>query len=136
MLVTSRKGKHWILPKGWPKRRETFDMAAMREAREEAGVIGPVHTTPVGEFTYPKKMRKGYVVRSHVFVFALQVLETREKWREEKERARQWLPIDEAAGVVEDRNVARLLAEIADGDTLRRVTAARDDAPDSKPNSC
>lgn len=140
MLVTSRKGDCWGLPKGWPKRRETFAAAAMRETHEEAGVIGLVHPKPVGEFTYQKEMRKGYVVRSHVFVFALQVLETRENWREDKQRTRQWVPLDDAAGIVGDRNVARLLTEIADGDTLHTVIAeldaARADAPDIRLSSC
>lgn len=140
MLVTSRKGKRWILPKGWPKRHETYAAAAMREAREEAGVIGTAHAMPVGEFTYQKKMRKGYVVRSRVFVFALLVGDIRDKWSEDKKRSRQWVPLGDAAGLVEDRNLARLLAEVADGDTLHNVcselAAARGDAPDIRLVSC
>ncbi|MBT3400963.1 MAG: NUDIX hydrolase [Rhodospirillaceae bacterium] len=140
MLVTSSKGDRWGLPKGWPKRHEPFAAAAMREAVEEAGVIGTVYPPPLGEFTYRKTMRKGYVVRSHVFVFALQVLETLDMWREDKRRSRKWVPLGDAAGIVGDRDVARLLTEIAAGDTLHTVLAeldaARAAAPDIQPNSC
>lgn len=137
--MTTRKGDRWGLPKGWPKRREAFATAAMREAEEEAGVIGTVHTAPVGSFTYAKTMRKGYVVPSHVFVFALQVLETRETWREQKTRARKWMPLTDAAGLVGDRDVARLLAEIAEDDALdalfAELDATRADAPGIQPAS-
>ena len=140
MLVTSRSGKRWIMPKGWPKRRETLAAAAQREAREEAGVTGTAHAMPVGEFTYQKKMRKGYAVRSHVFVFALLVDEVRDRWREDKKRARQWVPLGDAAGLVQDRDGAGLLADIADGDALDTIfaelDAARDDAPDVRLQSC
>lgn len=137
--MTTRKGDRWVLPKGWPKRREPFATAAKREAEEEAGVIGTVSSMPIGEFTYRKTMRKGYVVRSHVFVFALRVDETRRKWREDKKRSRQWIPLGDAAGIVEDRDVARLLAEIAEGDALAPILAeldaARADVPGIQPAS-
>ena len=41
LLVTARRNpKSWIFPKGWIEDGETAAEAAVREAREEAGVVG------------------------------------------------------------------------------------------------
>tara|TARA_Y100001970_G_C13854104_1_gene660803 strand:+ start:42 stop:665 length:624 start_codon:yes stop_codon:yes gene_type:complete len=121
LLVTSRKSKRWILPKGWPKRHETLPAAAMREALEEAGVIGRAHHAPVGGYTYRKKMPEGYAVRSHVFVFPMLVHEILDKWEENKARARQWVLLEDAANILGGKDEARLLAEVTDGGNLQTV---------------
>ena len=51
LLVTSRHGGRWLLPKGWPEGREPFASAAAREACEEAGVVGTVHHQAIGQYT-------------------------------------------------------------------------------------
>ncbi len=147
MLVTSRKkrarsneadtegGGRWILPKGWPKRRETLAEAAMREAHEEAGVVGAVHPAPLGDYVYKKNMRAGYKVPSRVFVFALRVYETRDKWPEKGQRDRRWVTLAEAAALVDDRDLVRLLRGLTDNDgaalhsVLAGLDAGRDGAP-------
>ncbi|MEP4377970.1 MAG: NUDIX hydrolase [Alphaproteobacteria bacterium] len=132
LLVTSRRkreshedGSRWILPKGWPKGRETLADSAMREAQEEAGVTGAIHPMPVGEYRYSKAMRAGYSVDAHVFVFALHVHEVRDKWRERKKRDRRWLTLDEAAETVGDGDAARLLTRLSarGGETLHTILA-------------
>jgi 8-oxo-dGTP pyrophosphatase MutT (NUDIX family) len=43
LLVTAKRSEHdWIFPKGRIEHGETAEVAALREAREEAGVIGRV----------------------------------------------------------------------------------------------
>ena len=128
-----RRNPRWVLPKGWPKRRETLTESAMREAREEAGVTGVVHPMPVGEYRYRKSMKKGYDVDSHVFVFALHVRDEHETWREEKLRERRWMSLDAAAGALDDRGAARLVTGLSDGDTLHSILAALAAEPDGHP---
>lgn len=141
LLVTARRDGRWILPKGWPERGEAFCDAAAREAREEAGVTGAVHAASIGDFTYKKVMRQGYAVRSRVFVFALRVQETHDKWPEKSERKRRWVALSEAAPLVKDRGLARLLRDVADNDgpalhsVIAELDAAHGAAPRIRPTS-
>jgi hypothetical protein len=84
-----------------------------------------VHAAPVGDFTYRKVMRQGYVVPSQVFVFALWVCETRDTWPEKDVRKRRWITLIQAAGLAGDRGLARFMRGIAetDGAALRSVLA-------------
>ncbi|MBA3443244.1 MAG: NUDIX domain-containing protein, partial [Gemmatimonadales bacterium] len=52
LLVTSRRNRrNWIFPKGHIERGETAEVAALREAREEGGVIGKL-VGPAGVLEY------------------------------------------------------------------------------------
>lgn len=42
LLVRSSDGRHWVLPKGHIDPGETAREAAVREVREEAGIVGEV----------------------------------------------------------------------------------------------
>ena len=42
MLLTSRQTSRWVIPKGWPMAGRKPTQAAVREAYEEAGLIGVV----------------------------------------------------------------------------------------------
>lgn len=113
LLVTSRHGGRWILPKGWPSGNCSLAEAARREADEEAGVVGDLRDEPVGRYSYSKRMPEGYRVRCEVFVFPLLVREHRVDWRERGERALRWCAPAEAARLVEDRGLQRLLADLS-----------------------
>ena len=69
MLVTSRGTGRWIIPKGWPMKRKAPHAAAAREALEEAGVVGEVQSSPLGSYSYEKRLKKGarYRVRGARF---------------------------------------------------------------------
>lgn len=49
LLVTSRKRRRWILPKGKVAAGMLPHRSAAREAMEEAGVVGTPNDAPVGE---------------------------------------------------------------------------------------
>jgi phosphohistidine phosphatase len=54
LLVTSRKGKRWVLPKGVVEPDLTPAVSAEKEAMEEAGVRGAVDDEPLGTYEYRK----------------------------------------------------------------------------------
>ncbi|MGO4830714.1 NUDIX hydrolase, partial [Rhizobiaceae sp. 2RAB30] len=90
LLITSRRKKRFILPKGWKMKGKTKVEAAAQEAREEAGVVGPALRTPVGVYRYKKRLG---AVKAPVSVtmFPMQVRHELSKWSEQRERKRAWV---------------------------------------------
>ena len=110
MLVTSRGTGRWVLPKGWPERHEELHDAAEREALEEAGVSGAVSGAPLGSFYYGKDMAEGMQYRCEVHVYPLEVDTIADKWPERRQRKRVWYPAEEAASLVNEPDLAELIA--------------------------
>lgn len=110
LLVTSRDTKRWVLPKGWPEKREAPYQAAEREASEEAGVSGAISSRALGCFYYGKKLPSGMEWRCEVHVYPLEVDRIADKWPERKQRTRRWFPPHEAAGLVQERDLGELIA--------------------------
>jgi 8-oxo-dGTP pyrophosphatase MutT (NUDIX family) len=52
LIVRTRSGDRWTLPKGGCERGETLAQAAAREAVEEAGAAGRIGEQPVAEYRY------------------------------------------------------------------------------------
>ena len=50
LLITSRRTKRWIIPKGWPENDMTPGESAANEAVEEAGVAGKLRERPFGVY--------------------------------------------------------------------------------------
>jgi ADP-ribose pyrophosphatase YjhB (NUDIX family) len=114
--VTSRETGRWIIPKGWPIKRKAPHVAAAREAREEAGVVGRIGRRPIGWFSYEKRLKRGIVVVCKVHVFALKVKRQKESWPEKGQREVQWMSRTKAARSVGDRKL---------GDLIRLLTNIR-----------
>jgi 8-oxo-dGTP pyrophosphatase MutT (NUDIX family) len=104
-LITSRSGKRWILPKGCIETGDSAAETATREAWEEAGVQGIVHTEPVASYVYEK-----YGQLHRVAVFLLDVTHVAPRWPEAHWRQRRWLPVEEAHHHVSERALQILLA--------------------------
>ena len=100
MLVTSRRTRRWIIPKGWPMDGIKPAIAAAREAKEEAGVSGEVAETPVGIYRYMKVLRNGAEMPCRVDVFALKVTKEAHDWDEMDARERRWCSVPDAAAAV------------------------------------
>jgi 8-oxo-dGTP pyrophosphatase MutT (NUDIX family) len=109
-LVTTSRGKGWILPKGWVDEGERPRDAAIREAEEEAGLRGVVARKPVGRYLHFK--RNG---RRRVDVYVMRVTKIRERWLEDNFRRRRWMRIPDAAARLREelqRFIRRLEGEL------------------------
>ena len=91
-LVRTSNGKGWIVPKGSVDNDEEPRDAAIREAEEEAGVLGVLARKPLGRYLHDKR-GGGY----HVDVYLMRVTDVLEHWLEDKLRRRRWMPVPDAA---------------------------------------
>jgi 8-oxo-dGTP pyrophosphatase MutT (NUDIX family) len=121
LLVTSRETKRWIIPKGWPVKRLNPAKAAAREAYEEAGVRGRVSARPIGLYIYEKRFDDLNVcVPCEVKVFPLEVKRQLEDWPESKERVARWFTADQAARLVNDKDLSGLILQLETRKHCRR----------------
>jgi 8-oxo-dGTP pyrophosphatase MutT (NUDIX family) len=109
LLQTSRDTGRWVLPKGWLMKREKPYSTARREAREEAGLVGPIGKRCIGTFHYSKRLANGATVTCEVHVYALSVQGQRKRWPERRERTQRWFTPEEAAEAVQEPELAALL---------------------------
>ena len=110
LLVTSRDTGRWVLPKGWPKKAEDGGQSALREAFEEAGVVGRVVGGFLGLYGYDKIMPKGAALPCCVAVHAIEVGNLAYDYPEMTQRQRQWFRPDLAAKAVCEPELQSLLA--------------------------
>lgn len=113
MLVTSRETRRWVIPKGWPNKREQPHRSAEREAFEEAGIVGRIQERPIGSYDYEKRLKSGATIACRVEVFPLAVKDQRRRWPEYKQRQTRWFDLAEAATSVQERELSALIASFA-----------------------
>lgn len=87
-------------------------MAAALEAFEEAGAVGEIWPSALAAYHYLKEGEDGSLQRCRVTLFAFRVRGTLTNWPERGERKRRWVPIAEAAELVDDVELARLIGLI------------------------
>ena len=104
LLITSRKGRKWIVPKGIVEPDLTPTESAVAEAFEEAGVRGTVSETLLGTYRYSK-----WGGTCAVDVFPLSVEDELDDWPESTFRRRLWLPLAEAAERVSSDPLAEII---------------------------
>lgn len=110
MLITSRDTGRWVLPKGWPEAGEMRWQAALREAGEEAGLIGTMSDQEIGRYIYGKSLKSGLEQRCEVHVFPLRVEKVESKWPEKGQRVRRWFKPTIGASRVREPELAGILA--------------------------
>jgi len=113
MLITSRRTRRWIVPKGWPEAGSEPSAEAAREALEEAGICGEVTEKPFGAFHYLKERKHGDGMNCRVNLFPLKVTRQRRTWPEKASREAKWLPYAEAAALVAEPELRRLILKFA-----------------------
>ena len=109
LLVTSRETKRWVLPKGNIGKGLSPHAAAAAEAEEEAGVLGALCPTPLGEYRYRKRLRSGASLLVDVEVFPFAVTEELDEWAESAQRTRRWFSLADASAAVDEEDLAALL---------------------------
>jgi 8-oxo-dGTP pyrophosphatase MutT (NUDIX family) len=113
LLLTSRGTGRWVIPKGWPIRNRTPAGTARREAFEEAGVKGELWSKkPIGSFRYMKR-DENFTGEILVQVFVLGVEQQKKDWPEKHERRVRWCSLRQAAALVKERELAKLLRNIS-----------------------
>lgn len=113
LLITTRRTRRWIVPKGWPMDGRAPSAAAAREALEEAGVSGEVSEKPVGSYRYFKERKSGEIVPCKVDVFALKVKLQRKNWAEKDIRELRWCSLNEALACVGEPGLRQIIARFA-----------------------
>jgi len=126
LLIRSKDGAHWVLPKGHIDPGETAREAAIREVREESGIVGEV----VGELgvdaytmehpprrpdneapsKHSKKQAKPRKEKVRVLFFLMRyggMLPA------DEDRAMCWLPLDAAAAAIEFEGSRALIQKAA-----------------------
>jgi ADP-ribose pyrophosphatase YjhB (NUDIX family) len=111
MLVTSRETRRPTLPKGWRMKGKSDRQAAAIEARQEAGVKGRMLKQSPGSYRYWKRLSRAFV-RVEVAVYLLAVEEEEKRWKEKIERSRAWLPLEDAALLVDEPELGTLLESL------------------------
>lgn len=109
LMITSRDTGRWIIPKGWPMTGLAPEAAAAQEAWEEAGVEGRVHPRCLGRYGYHKVLAVLAEVPCAVAVYGIEVTRLAEKYPEARERHRAWFPLVEAAALVQEPDLSRLI---------------------------
>ena len=115
MLVTSRKTRRWIVPKGWPIGRKPSREVARLEALEEAGLEGTLGKRAFGSFHYHKRLKDGSVVLCRVDVFAFEVGRQLRAWPERGERQRRWFDSERAIKLVREQELKALIGALVRG---------------------
>lgn len=113
LLITTRRTRRWIVPKGWPMDGRAPHAAAAREALEEAGVIGEVGDKSIGSYRYFKERKTGELVPCKVDVFALKVKIQRKNWVEKEARELRWCSLSEALACVGEPGLRQIIRRFA-----------------------
>jgi 8-oxo-dGTP pyrophosphatase MutT (NUDIX family) len=107
VLITTRKRRRWIVPKGIVEPGWSPMESACKEAREEAGVTGTGLGESMGSYTYEKW---GGICSVQVFV--LLVGECMDHWEEDMDRDRCLLPIERAAERVDEPDLRDMILRL------------------------
>ena len=112
LLVTSRDTGRWVIPKGWPEKGLAPHQVAEKEAFEEAGVTGIIGTRPISTFEYVKQMDAKRGLQCLVDIYPLRVAQELDWWPEKDQRTRAWMSPSQAAKLVTETGLIRLLLSL------------------------
>jgi 8-oxo-dGTP pyrophosphatase MutT (NUDIX family) len=100
LLITSRRSKRWLFPKGSLMKDLTPWESAAQEALEEAGIEGVVETTPIG--SYPGELNDKRGTPVDIDIYPLRVEIEHKYYHEQAQRRREWVTADEARKQIDD----------------------------------
>ncbi|MBF0613910.1 MAG: NUDIX hydrolase [Magnetococcales bacterium] len=106
LMISSRTGQRWVIPKGIVEPNLTPAVSAAKEALEEAGIEGVVFSDSIGMFEYEKW---GGTCVAEVFV--MRVEKVRDQWLENT-RERVWLSLEEAVNRTREGQLQKLMLQV------------------------
>jgi len=106
LLITSRKERRWIIPKGIIERDFSARNSAAKEALEEAGVKGGVHSKLLGTYRSRKWGRT-----CTVKVYPMRVTRIYKVW-DEADRDREWVSLKKALKLVRNGGLKRVIKKL------------------------
>ena len=133
LLITSLDTKRWIIPKGWPMPGLSPEASAAQEAWEEAGVVGDINPLCLGRYGYQKGVTVQTTVPCAVGVFGLKVSRLADEYPEMKERRRKWFSTAEAALLVDEPDLACIIAGFTPPVTGRTAPISGESEYDADP---
>lgn len=102
LIISTRKNKKWIFPKGIIEENLTEREAAEKEALEEAGITGKLLPESVGEYKYKK-----WGGKCKVKVFAMRVAKILDVWDEDF-RKRKWVDLSNIDNYINDSKLKKI----------------------------
>ena len=114
LLVTTRKKKKWIFPKGIIEENLTASESAIKEAFEEAGIKGDLLPNKLGKYSYKK-----WGGKCKVKVQGLKVTWILDSW-EEDFRERKWVSIADVQNYIKNKNLIEITTTLKE--TLKNRT--------------
>lgn len=103
LLVTTRRKRKWIIPKGIVEETLSSRESAIKEALEEAGITGELLPNKLGKYKYKK-----WGGHCKVKVFALRVDTILDVW-EEGFRERKWIDILDVEKYIENTKLLEII---------------------------
>lgn len=109
LLITSRRTKRWVIPKGWPMQGKTPGESALQEAWEEAGVKGKINGPCLGLFSYEKRLPCTDTLPCAVMVYPVKVTMLVDRFPECAQRKRKWMSLKKAADKIKEPELAHMI---------------------------
>ena len=109
LLVTSRRTRRWIVPKGWPEDGMTPADCALKEAWEEAGVQGKAQNVCLGLYAYAKLLTDNVSFPCVALVYPVKVKSLSKHYPEKTQRQRRWMTSKKASKCVSEPELARII---------------------------
>ena len=106
LLITSRKERRWIIPKGIIEPDYSARNSAAKEALEEAGIKGRVHSKLLGIYRHRKWGRT-----CTVKVYPMLVTRVHKVW-EESDRDREWMSLKKALKLVSNDELKQVMKKL------------------------
>jgi len=106
LLITSRKRKRWVIPKGVKEPELSGPDSAAKEALEEAGIEGTVEPVVLGTYQYDK-----WGGTCTVDVYLMEVTEVHDEW-EEQHRDREWVDLETAVTRLREASLKEIVARL------------------------
>ncbi len=107
LLITSKKKKKWIIPKGYVEFNLTAFESAKKEAYEEAGILGTNETYELGSFADHKP-----IGTRHIQVFSMEVVKILDDYPEKQIRERKWFTLEDATKNISMPDVAAMMFKL------------------------